>query len=111
MEKNVFKAIVKSDVIFTGTKGNGSVYTLHQVEILDGILKGIQVSGTRTILNSRGEEKKPVSIGQEVIVYHTVAPKTNGEGFKHFFEISESNHTASDDEITKLLAGITVPNV
>ena len=102
--ENKFKAVVKSAATFTGTKSNGGSYVLHQVEILDGPFKGLSVPGTRTVLNSKGEKKEPVAEGQEVTVYHRVEPKADGNGNKHFFEISTGEMSASDAELDAIMA-------
>ena len=113
MEK--FRAVVKSAATFTGSKtfdnGNVGKYNLHNVEILDGPLKGIQVPGTQTVVNKMGKTKEPVGVGQEVIVFHRAEPKTDGKGVKHFFEISTGEMSASDEEITALLAGSVTQTV
>ena len=113
MEK--FRAVVKSAATFTGSKtfdnGNVGKYNLHNVEILDGPLKGIQVPGTQTVVNKMGKTKEPVDVGQEVIVFHRAEPKTDGKGVKHFFEISTGEMSASDEEITALLAGSVTQTV
>lgn len=99
-----FKAVVKSDATFTGTKSNGGSYVLHNVEILDGPLKGMSVAGTRTVLNAKGEKKEPLSVGQSVVVYHRAEPKADGSGNKHFFEIATGEMSASDADIDAILA-------
>jgi len=113
MEK--FRAVVKSAATFTGNKtfdnGNIGKYNLHNVQILDGPLKGITVPGTQTIVNKMGKTKEPVGVGQEVIVFHRAEPKADGKGVKHFFEISTGEMSASDDEITALLAGSVAQTV
>ena len=113
MEK--FRAVVKSEATFTGSKtfdnGNIGKYNLHNVQILDGPLKGIIVPGTQTIVNKMGKTKELVGVGQEVIVFHRAEPKVDGKGLKHFFEISTGEMSASDDEITALLAGYVAQTV
>ena len=103
-----FKAVVKSEATFTGVKefknGKQGKYNLHNVEILDGPLKGAIVAGTRTVLNDKGVVKEPVGVGQEVVVYHRVEPKADGSGNKHFFEIATGEMSASDADIDAILA-------
>ena len=103
-----FKAVVKSDATFTGTKtfdnGVQGKYNLHNVEILDGPLKGMLVAGTQTIVNKAGKAKEPVGVGQEVVIYHRAEPKADGSGNKHFFEIATGEMSASDADIDAILA-------
>lgn len=88
------------------TKNGPATYVLHNVEITEeGPLKGKTVTGQRTLLNSEGEEKSSVEVGQEVVLYLRVVEDDKGNK-KPFFDIGTDN-TASDEEIL-LALGETV---
>ena len=95
--ETTFKARIISGPSKLMTKSNGGAYVLHTAEVLDGKLKGLKVSATRTLINAQKEEKSAVDMGQEVTLYMTV--EQDERGAKPFFEISTGAMADSDESI------------
>ena len=95
-----FKAVVEtvSDVVKTKKNDSGSTYNVCTVKFLDGSLQGKTYFAQRTLTNKDGVEKKPVTKGQEVLVYLSLVDN------KPFFEISSSssNVDSADDIMAAL---------
>lgn len=103
MDNQTFNAVITRDASKVQTKSNGGQYVLHTALIQDGVLKGQQVTCSRTILNKDGEEKSYVAKGEEVTLHARVVTDGNGNA-KPFFEIqSKSGDVASDADILKAL--------
>jgi hypothetical protein len=99
-----FKAIVKSGASAIQPKNNGGQYVLHNCEITEGPLKGLVVTGTRTVKNAQGKTKEPVALNTEVMLHLTRVPSTQDPSkMVNFFEIS-TGMSASQDEINAKLA-------
>lgn len=85
-----------------GKKGS---YVLHTCKVLaPEALKGQIVTGNRTILNSKGETNKDVSVNQEITLYPRQAKDSNAV----FFEISSETEALSPQKAFELLMGIGV---
>lgn len=106
-----FKAIVKSGASAVQSKTNGGQYVLHNCEITEGPLKGLVVTGTRTVKNAQGKAKEPVALNTEVMLHLTRVPSTQDPSkMVNFFEIS-TGMSASQDEINAKLALVLAGNV
>lgn len=103
MESTIkFKGLVTSHASKEMTKSNDAVYVLHDVKVIEGPLRGKTVTGSRTLVNVEGEEKAPVSIDQEVVLYARHAEDGNW-----YFNISSETVKVSNEEIGALLDGYT----
>lgn len=107
-----FKARVSGPASEVMNKSNGGAYVLHNCVITEeGPLKGLVVTGTRTIKNAEGVEKEGVNTNDEVQLFLTQVPSTQDPSkMQNFFEIS-TGLTASQDEINAKLALLTSPAV
>lgn len=102
--RRTFKAIIKSAGSKTLTKQNGAQYVLMNAEITEGPLKGKMVAATRTVVTKDAVVKEVPEIGTEVTLYHSYVESTReGEQFQHFFEISLSAESTSNNDLTALL--------
>jgi len=93
-----FSATITSIIPKTYTKANGKQYLLMQCLCTSGKLDGVTVLAQRTI----GADKKTLSVGDEVVLYHSLSPTG-----AHFFEVSgksmEFEQAASQDLLNQLL--------
>ena len=107
-----FKARVSGVASEVMSKSTGATYVLHNCEITEaGPLKGLVVTGTRTLKNAEGKEKEGVNINDEVQLFLTQVPSTQDPSkMQNFFEISTGS-TASQDDINARLALLTTPAV
>ena len=86
------------------SKTNGGAYVLQNCVITEGPLKGLVVSGTRTIKNADGKAKELVPTDTEVILHLTRVPSTQDPSkMQNFFDIS-TGLSASQDDINAKLA-------
>lgn len=101
-----FKAVIKgkpSKVMDKNNEAQGK-YVLINCLITEGPAKDMEVTGTFTILNRDGEVKEVPSLGDEVMLHHTVLPSTTEPGkFRHFFEIGSVFVDTDHDKLTELL--------
>lgn len=85
---------------------------LHLAEITEcedyPNLIGKEVTASRTILNSKGEEKSMVEKGDDVVLYMSII--NDGRGAKPFFNIGTSGTGASDEEILGALGLSATPS-
>lgn len=109
---NTFKGVIAGESTRQITKSNGAVYVLHKVEITEGPapLIGKVVDGTYTIINSKGTEKEPLLMGQEITVYHSAVPSIKDPAImQHFFEISTSVPSTSQQELNDIFSALAQP--
>jgi len=86
----------------------GSIRVLHLVRLEDGPGKGLEVTATRTILNSYGKTKAGVKPGDKITVFHEQVESTSNPGtMMNFFQIS-TGQGASQDEINNAFASVSV---
>lgn len=80
-------------------KENG-MKVLNTVRILDGPFKGKEITATRTVVNSFGEEKDKVNKDDQVVIYaRQPKPTTEYPTPIFFFDISTQRDTASQDDL------------
>lgn len=92
-------------------KANDGQVQLCQALITEGPFKDLTVLSQRTLKNAKGVEKTPVTVGQEVRVYHSQIESTTNPGtMQNFFEVS-TGLGASQDEINARLAMALSANV
>jgi len=85
------------------TSTGESIYVLHDCKITtEGPLKDFVIDGQRTLVNSKGQEKADVEIGQKVTLYMRIVE--NEKGRKPFFDISTAEPKSSDEDILNALA-------